>query len=56
MYILSVIERIEAERLVHAKKFRGQALHEHCLPRFDQTIEKLRAELQKLDSNQLAES
>jgi hypothetical protein len=48
MYIQSVIERIEAEKAVHERKFKNNPVHKNCLPRFDQTLAKLRAELAKL--------
>ena len=51
-YILAVIERIEQERSVHEKKFQGNAVHRDCLPRFEQTIARLRDELKKFDDGE----
>lgn len=51
-YILGVIERIEQERSVHDKKFQGNSTHRDCLPRFDQTIARLRDELKKFDNGE----
>jgi len=47
MYIQGVIERIESERLVHRTKFADNPAHRDCLPRFEKTIEMLKAELAK---------
>lgn len=51
-YILGVIERIEQERSVHDKKFQGNSAHRDCLPRFEQTIARLRDELKKFDNGE----
>jgi len=48
MYIQNIIERIENERTCHEEKFKGNAVHKNCLPRFDETLTRLRDELTKL--------
>lgn len=50
-YLLGVIERIESERSVHDKKFKGNALHGDCLKRFDNTLALLREELKKVEGS-----
>jgi hypothetical protein len=48
IYLQSVIDKIEHERKVHDRKFADNAAHKNCLPRFDDTLTKLREELTKL--------
>lgn len=47
-YLSRTIDHLEREKHEHNKKFAGNALHEHCLPRFDTAITKLKEELAKV--------
>jgi SOS response regulatory protein OraA/RecX len=49
-YINRTIENLKKERAVHDQKFASNVAHQGCLPRFDQAIENLRKELEKLES------
>jgi hypothetical protein len=49
MYLRGTIELLEAERSVHDVKYADNQAHKNCLPNFDRAIEKLKAELAKLD-------
>jgi hypothetical protein len=42
---MDLIKRIRAERDQHDSKFAGNPKHAQCLPRFEQTIERLEQEL-----------
>jgi hypothetical protein len=48
IYLQSVIDKIEHERKIHDRKFADNPAHKTCLPRFDDTLTKLREELRKL--------
>jgi hypothetical protein len=52
LYLQNVIDKIESEREIHDRKFADNAAHKNCLPRFDQTLAKLREELSKLDEQE----
>jgi len=47
-YLQDLISQLERERAEHGTKFAGNPVHINCLPRFDNTIEKLKGELAKL--------
>lgn len=50
MYLKNAIERLEKERAQHDTKFADNQAHERCLPNFDQAINKLKGELEKLEA------
>jgi hypothetical protein len=49
-YAEELIKRLESAKALHALKFAGKSTHANCLERFDETIARLRSEL-----NQTAE-
>ncbi len=48
MYLKNILEQLEREKSVHATKFGTNPVHSNCMPNFDQAIDKLRKELEKL--------
>ncbi len=50
LYLQNLIEKITHEMKIHDQKFSGNAAHKDCLPRFEQTLEKLKAEIVKEES------
>jgi hypothetical protein len=48
MMLKAAIEKIETERAVHDEKFKGNPVHENCLPRFDKVLTNLKNDLDKL--------
>ena len=50
MYLLTTMENLEREKSVHAEKFGNNSAHANCIPNFEQAIEKLAAELEKLEA------
>jgi hypothetical protein len=52
MYLQNIIDKITRERDIHDRKFADNAVHNNCLPRFEQTLAKLREELNKLDEQE----
>jgi len=47
-HIKGLIRNLESEKAVHDTKFAGNALHTDCLKRFDNVLDQLKDELQKL--------
>ncbi len=47
-YLVRTIDHLEREKHEHNTKFAGNPKHEHCLPRFDTAIGKLKEELAKV--------
>ena len=49
-YIKNALEMLEKEKAVHNEKFARNDRHANCLPNFERAIEKLKLELNKLES------
>jgi hypothetical protein len=45
LYMRQVLDRLIAERASHDEKFKGNPVHENCLPRFDKVIDSMRGDL-----------
>jgi len=52
LYLQNAIDKIWRERDIHDRKFADNPAHNNCLPRFEQTLAKLREELNKLDEQE----
>ena len=48
MYLKNILDQLEREKTAHPTKFGANPVHANCLPNFDQAIDKLRKELEKL--------
>ena len=51
MYLKNILEQLEREKSAHPTKFGDNPVHAKCLPNFDQAIDKLRKELEKLEES-----
>lgn len=47
-YLKNTLDNIRLQKAAHDAKFAGNQVHKNCLPRFDQAIENLEKELEKL--------
>jgi len=54
-YLERTIALLRQERARHPIKFAGHAVHEGCLPRFDEAIRRLEEELRKLAESQVGQ-
>jgi hypothetical protein len=50
-YLIAVIDRLQAEMLVHDTKFAGNPMHKDCQTRFKKTLLSLQEELAKISEN-----
>ncbi|HEY9711990.1 MAG TPA: hypothetical protein V6C72_00895 [Chroococcales cyanobacterium] len=50
MYVKNALEMLENEKAIHDKKYADNDKHANCLPNFERAIDKLKAELVRLDS------
>lgn len=48
MYLKTILDQLEREKVNHPHKFGDNPVHAKCLPNFNQAIDKLRKELEKL--------